>query len=185
MNFIPHCSAEMVEACTGFTVEVIDEFCRVFEITGEKVADLVLGLTMMHTDCSNAQLAVYAFAMLMTHIPPSTLMDRVVKILQEVFRRPMLNREGDRFKIADPDLGNITCICDGTSVNVRLPDTEYGFKGKCDNYQVFATSTIAKLQGGIVRWAPSWPAVGSDMHVPVVGAVVRREPQAHAIPRVP
>ena len=51
----------------------------------------------------------------------------------------MLNREGDRFKIADPDLGNITCICDGTSVNVRLPDTEYGFKGKCDNYQVFAT----------------------------------------------
>ena len=139
MNFIPHCSPEMVESCTGFTVEVIDEYCRVFDILGEKVADLVLGLAMMHTNCTNAQLAVYAFAMLMKHIPQSTIMERVVKILQEVFNKPMLNREGDRFRIADPLLGNITCIVDGTSVNRRGPDSDYGFKGKCDNFQVFST----------------------------------------------
>lgn len=148
MNFIPHCSPAMVESCTGFTVEVIDEFCRVFEITGEKVADLVLGLTMMHTDCSNEQLAVYAFAMLMVHIPTSTIMDRVIKILQNVFKKPMLNREGDRFKIADTLLGNITCICDGTSVMKRAPDSDFGFKGKCDNYQVFST-----LDGELMTYA--------------------------------
>ena len=48
----------------------------------------------------------------------------------------MLTRVNERFAQSDPEMSNVTCLADGTSVNIKMPDRESGFKGKCANFQV-------------------------------------------------
>ena len=46
----------------------------------------------------------------------------------------MLTRVNERFAQSDPEMSNVTCLADGTSVNIKMPDRESSFKGKCANF---------------------------------------------------
>lgn len=137
-----------IECCTGFDVTVLDEYIATFNVLPNKVPDLVAALTVMHTNCTDEQLCVFFMGIFGQNVPRSTLADRVTKMNQYIFDQPMLSRETERFSMADPNMANVTAIGDGTSVNVRLPDRESGFKGKCTNFQV-----LTKLNGDLMIYS--------------------------------
>lgn len=121
---------------TGFETDVLDEYVKNFHVPEKKVPDFVAALIMMHTNCTDAQLCVYFNGIFNKTVATSTLVDRAQKMLEFIFQQPVLTRVNERFTYADPLMANVTCFADGTSVNVRLPDVESGFKGKCANFQV-------------------------------------------------
>jgi len=152
------CSQPALKACTGFTLDVVRKLCDDFGLVKDEGRSLAAGLTMMHTDCSNEQLCVIYKGLFYEEVAVSTLFERVVRVLNKMFEQPMKTRCLERFNMADPVLGNITCILDGTALMVRLQGSEHGFKGKCANFQVFCT-----LDGELMTYSGPWTGRLTDI----------------------
>ena len=140
-----------ITACTGYPLHVLLLYCEEFHLVANEGRNLVAALTIAHTDCSNEQLVVYYCGLFFEVVPSSTLFERSVRVLKKIFHQPMKHRCNERFNVVDPILGNISCILDGTAVNVRLHAKEFGFKGKCANFQVLTT-----LDAELMTYSGPW-----------------------------
>jgi len=103
-------SQRSIKACTGYTVDVLSKFCVDYGLVKDEGRALAAALTMMHTDCSNEQLSVYYVGLFFEYVAPSTLFERVVRVLRKIFDLPMKTRCQERFNLADPILGNMTSL---------------------------------------------------------------------------
>jgi len=129
-------TAHLLYDNTGFNEEEIvrlahDFHCRDLEA-------LTLGLCVVHQDVSNNALPTIHRGLFGGDdtMAVSTLWGRVERELMRHFMQPMLTQLHRRFELADEFLPNVVFLLDGTTIDVRMHESQKGHKGYNANFQV-------------------------------------------------
>jgi len=128
-------AAAQLEGNTGFNDQVVSSLAKKFN--SQDVEALTLALCIAHQNCKNVTLpTIYRGIFGGQPVPVSTLAGRVDRELLRHFNVPMLTQLHRRYDLADGVFHNCVYLLDGTTVDVRLHDSQAGHKGWNANFQV-------------------------------------------------